>query len=70
MNMTNYEKTPLPRVLETIRTEAARYGVVVVGTELIGAVPLGVLEQAARYYLQTHAFKMEQIVEMALLALV
>jgi glutamate formiminotransferase len=67
MNVTNYEKTPLPRILETIRAEAARYGVNVVGTELIGAVPLGVLEQVARYYLQTHDLDADQIVEMALL---
>ncbi len=67
MNMTNYQKTPLPRVLETIRAEAARYGVQIAGTELIGVVPLGVLEQVTRYYLQAHEFKTEQIVEMALL---
>ena len=67
MNMTDYTKTPLPRVLETIRAEAARHGVSVAGTELIGAVPLAVLEQTLRYYLQTHDFKTEQIVEMALL---
>ena len=67
MNVTNYEKTPLPRVLETIRAEAARYGVSVAGSELIGAVPLGVLEQVARYYLQAHDLRAEQIVEMALI---
>ncbi len=67
MNMTNYRKTPLPRVLETVRAEAARYGVNVVGSELIGAAPLGVLEQVTRYYLQAHDFKTDQIVEMALL---
>jgi glutamate formiminotransferase len=67
MNVTNYEKTPLPRVLETIRAEAVRCGVNVVGTELVGAVPLGVLEQVARYYLQTHDLSADQIVEMALL---
>ena len=67
MNMVNYVKTPLPRVLETIRAEAARYGVAVCGTELIGAVPLGVLEQAVAYYLQTHDLASDQIVEMALL---
>ena len=67
MNVINYQKTPLPRILETIRAEAARYGVNVVGSELIGAVPLGVLEQVARYYLQTHDLRADQIVEMALL---
>ena len=67
MNVTNYEKTPLPRILETIRAEAARYGVNVSGTELIGAVPLGVLEQVTRYYLQSHDLESGQIVEMSLL---
>ena len=67
MNLTHYQKTPLPRVLETIRAEAARYGVSVAGSELIGAVPLGVLEQVARYYLQAHDLQAEQIVEMALI---
>ena len=67
MNVTNYEKTPLPRILETIRAEAARYGVNVAGTELIGAVPLGVLEQVTRYYLQSHDLDDGQIVEMSLL---
>jgi glutamate formiminotransferase len=67
MNITNYQKTPLPRVLETIRAEAARYGISIAGSELIGAVPLGVLEQAARYYLQAHDLQAEQIVELALI---
>ena len=67
MNVTNYEKTPLPRVLETIRAEAARYGVSVAGTELIGTVPMGVLEQVAQYYLQAHGLRTDQVVEMALL---
>jgi glutamate formiminotransferase len=66
MNMVNYIKTPLPRVLETIRAEAGRYGVSVAGTELIGPVPLAVLEQIARYYLQAHDFATEQIIETAL----
>ncbi len=67
MNMTCYEKTPLPRVLETIRAEAARYGVLVAGSELIGAVPLGVLEQVTRYYLQAHDLQSEQVIELSLI---
>jgi glutamate formiminotransferase len=67
MNVTNYERTPLPRVLETIRAEAARYGVSVAGAELIGTVPLGVLEQVTRYYLQAHDLKSDQVIETALL---
>jgi glutamate formiminotransferase len=67
MNVTHYKRTPLPRVLETIRSEAARYGVSVAGTELIGTVPLGVLEQVTRTYLQAHDLSAEQVLEMALL---
>lgn len=67
MNLVNYEKTPIHRVLETIRSEAARYGVQVAGTELIGSVPLGALEEVVRFYMQTHDFKIDQVVETALL---
>lgn len=67
MNLVNYEKTPVHRVLETIRSEAARYGVSIAGTELIGSVPLGALEEVVRFYLQTHDFAADQVVETALL---
>jgi glutamate formiminotransferase len=67
MNLVNYEKTPIPRVLEAIRSEAARYGVTVVGAELVGPVPLAALEEVLKHYLQVHSFSMEQIIETALL---
>jgi len=67
MNLIHYDKTPVSRVLETIRGEAARYGVAIAGTELVGPVPLGVLEEVARYYLQVHEFSTEQIIETALM---
>jgi len=67
MNLTNYTWTPIPRVLETIRAEAARYGVSVAGTEIVGPIPLGALEEVVRYYLQAHDFSLDQIVETALL---
>jgi glutamate formiminotransferase len=67
MNLVNYAKTPIPRVFETVRSEAARYGVNVAGTELIGPVPLGALEEVLKHYLQVHDFSMEQIIEAALL---
>jgi glutamate formiminotransferase len=68
MNLTHYTKTPIPRVLETVRAEAARYGVSVAGTELIGPVPLGALDEVVKYYLQAHDFTLEQIIETALMA--
>ncbi len=52
MNLTNYKKTPIPRVLELIRREAARYGVSVVESEIVGLVPQGALDQVVEYYLQ------------------
>lgn len=67
MNLVNYTETPIPRVLETVRSEAARYGVAVAGTELIGPVPLDALQEVVRHYLQTHDFETEQVVETALL---
>lgn len=67
MNLTNYLKTPIPRVLETIRSEARRYGVNVAGSELIGPVPLGALEEPLKHYLQVHEFSMSQIIENSIL---
>ena len=64
MNLTNYTQTPVPRVLEAIRSEAQRYGVLVAGAELVGPVPLGALEEVVRHYLQIHDFSMSQTIEM------
>ncbi len=67
MNLTNYTKTPIPRVLETVRMEAARYGVSVAGTEVIGALPLGAMEEIMRHYVQAHDFELSQVIEYSLL---
>jgi glutamate formiminotransferase len=67
MNLTNYRKTPIPRVMETIRSEVRRYGVNVAGSELVGPVPLGALEEPLKHYLQVHAFSMSQIIENSIL---
>ena len=64
MNLTDYTQTPIPRVLETIRSEAARYGVLVAGSELVGPVPLGAIQDVVRHYLQIHDFSMAQTIEM------
>ena len=56
MNMVNYEGTPIYRVVEVIRAEARRYGVSVVGTELIGLSPAKALIDCAEYYLQLEDF--------------
>jgi glutamate formiminotransferase / 5-formyltetrahydrofolate cyclo-ligase len=67
MNLVNYAQTPIARVLETIRFEAARHGVLVAGTELVGPVPLEALHEVIKHYLQAHDFSMDQIIEVALL---
>jgi glutamate formiminotransferase len=67
MNLTNYARTPLPRVLETIRFEAARHGVNIAGTEIIGSLPLAALEEIVQHYLQAHDFSIEQVIEAALI---
>jgi glutamate formiminotransferase len=52
MNLLNYEKTPIYRVQELVKAEAARFGVPVIGSEVIGLVPQAALLDAAAYYLQ------------------
>ncbi len=69
MNFTNFRKTPLHRVLETIRSEAARYGVSVTHTELVGLIPEKALIDTARWHLQMEIFSPEQIIERKLAAL-
>lgn len=56
INMTDFTRTPLYRVLELVRFEAARYGVHVVGTEIIGLTPMRALVDSAEYYLQIESF--------------
>lgn len=56
INMTDFTRTPLYRVLEFVRFEAARYGVHVIGTEIIGLTPMRALVDCAEYYLQIENF--------------
>jgi glutamate formiminotransferase len=63
MNMTDYTKTALYRVVELIRIEARRYGVNVVGSEIIGLVPMEALIDSAVYYLGVEDFSMDQVLE-------
>jgi len=57
MNLTNYEKTPMFRVFETVKREAARYGVNVLESEIVGLVPTAALVASAQYLLQLDAFE-------------
>jgi glutamate formiminotransferase/formiminotetrahydrofolate cyclodeaminase len=63
MNLTNYRRTPVYRVVETIRREAARYGANITHSELIGLIPQQALIDAAAWYLQLDGFSEEQILE-------
>ena len=63
MNMTDYTKTALYRVVELIKIEARRYGMNVVGSEVIGLVPMEALIDAAVYYLGVEDFSMNQVLE-------
>jgi glutamate formiminotransferase len=63
MNMTDYSKTALYRVFELIKIEARRYGVNVVGSEIIGLVPMEALIDSAAYYLGLEDFSMGQVLE-------
>ena len=68
INMCDYRQTPLYRVLEFVRFEAARYGVRVVGTEIIGLAPMMAFVDAADYYLQIEKFDApKQVLECHLL---
>jgi glutamate formiminotransferase / 5-formyltetrahydrofolate cyclo-ligase len=66
MNMTDFRKTPLYRVFETVRAEAARYGVNIAGSEIVGLVPNQALVDAADYFLRLEGFDGDQILEQKL----
>lgn len=66
MNLTNFHKTPLARVVEMIRREAQRYGVGIHHSELVGLIPQEALVDAALWYLQLDQFEPEQILEQRL----
>ena len=63
MNLTNYRKTPIARVVEFIRREAERYGVGIHHSELVGLIPQEALVDAAVWYTQLDQFEKDQILE-------
>ena len=63
MNMTDYTKTALYRSFELIKIEAQRYGVSVVGSEIVGMLPMQALIDCAEYYLGIENFSSNQILE-------
>ncbi|MBZ5529032.1 MAG: glutamate formimidoyltransferase [Acidobacteriia bacterium] len=63
INLTDFEQTPMHRVYEMVKREAARYGAVPVGSEIVGLVPKKALEMAADYFLQLETFPAAQVLE-------
>lgn len=63
MNLTNHEKTPIHRVFDMVAREAARYGVTILESEIVGLVPSAALIGAAEHYLQLERFTAGQILE-------
>ncbi|NMC12247.1 MAG: glutamate formimidoyltransferase [Chloroflexi bacterium] len=68
MNMTNFHETPVFRIVELIRREAARYGVSIHHSELVGLIPQEALVDTAVWYLQLDQFEKDQVIELRLKA--
>ncbi len=67
MNMTNYKGTSLYQVMEMVKFEAERFGVNIIGSELIGLLPSEALFDVAEYYLKLEDFELDQVIENRLL---
>ncbi len=63
MNLTDYTKTPVYAAFEAVRMEARRYGVNVIGTEIIGLIPQQALLDCVEYYLQIENFSSDKVLE-------
>src|ERR1700682_578554 len=63
INLTDFEQTPMHRVYEMVKREAARYGAIPVGSEIVGLVPKKALEMAADFFLQLEDFSPSQVLE-------
>ena len=63
INMTDYTHTALYQAFEMVRFEAKRYGVSIVGSEIIGLVPMQALVDTAEYYLGIENFSINQVLE-------
>ena len=63
MNMTDYHKSQLFKAEKLVELFAERYGVPVVGSEIVGLVPMDALVDSAEFYLKLENFSREQILE-------
>src|SRR5213080_49437 len=70
MNLTDFEQTPIHRVFEFVKREAARFGVMPVSSEIVGLIPKKALEQAAEWFLKVENFDSSMILENRLAAVI
>jgi len=63
MNLTDFEQTPIHKVFETVKREAERLGVGIVGSEIVGLIPRRAIEMTAEFYLQVENFSPAQVLE-------
>ncbi len=63
MNLTNFQKTPIHVVFNLVKAEAERYGVSIIGSEIIGLIPMDALLDAAEHYLRLEDFPRKQVLE-------
>jgi glutamate formiminotransferase len=63
MNLTNFKETPVYRVFDLIKSEAKEYGVEILGSEIVGLIPMDALVDSADFYLQIENFDKSQILE-------
>jgi glutamate formiminotransferase len=68
MNLLDFKKTPIHRVFETVRSEAERHGVAIVGSEIVGLIPQDALLAAAEHYLRIESFSPSLVFENRILA--
>ncbi len=68
MNLTDTDQTPIARVYEYVKREAARYGVMPLSSEIVGLIPKKALEDAAEWFLQIENFDSSLILENRLVA--
>jgi glutamate formiminotransferase len=67
MNLTHYRLTNIPKVYEFIKEEALKKGIEIEASEIVGLIPLGVLEGVVQYYLKCQPFSVRQVIEQRIL---
>ncbi|MBD3234402.1 MAG: glutamate formimidoyltransferase [candidate division Zixibacteria bacterium] len=68
MNLVDHNRTPIFRVFDTVKNEAARYGLTITSSEIVGLVPLKAIVNSADYFLRFENFSLDQVLEYKLLS--